>query len=387
MIKYLTRLILYSFAVLLAGCTSLLVADLALRGADLVVGVDENESDGKATITTIIVKSSLDDCNEKYNEGDPTANAIYYCELALTKGQRADFQVANMYESGSGGANLDKPKALEIYKRCAREYRSHERDFVACTTKVKRLEAALVEPPLTSSASIIDAEFPRDAEEKDAGQKKVNKLPRNFEENIISTGSGFFVAKSTVVTNKHVVERCSEVKIRYLNKDFIAKVKAISSSSDLALIQTDLTVKNVPSIRSEASLGEEIMVAGFPLAGLLGTDLIVTSGQVNSLAGLGNDAGILQISAPVQPGNSGGPLIDRSGRVVGVVVSKLNVEKISELLGDSPQNINFAVKPELLVMFLSANHVVFNLSSSLRRYDGVALARQAKVYTAQILCF
>jgi S1-C subfamily serine protease len=63
-------------------------------------------------------------------------------------------------------------------------------------------------------------------------------------------------------------------------------------------------------------LGEDVMVAGHPLSGLLSNDLIVTSGQVNSLAGIGNDPSLLQISAPVQPGNSGGPLIDRSGAIV-----------------------------------------------------------------------
>jgi len=133
-------------------------------------------------------------------------------------------------------------------------------------------------------------------------------------------------------------------------------------------------------------LGEEVMVAGHPLSGFLASDLIVTSGQVNSLAGMGNDPSFLQISAPVQPGNSGGPLIDRSGGIVGVVVSKVNVLRLAKVTGDFAQNINFAIKPEVLRMFLEANRVLYKSGPPGKRLDGVALAERARGFTVQVTC-
>ncbi len=86
------------------------------------------------------------------------------------------------------------------------------------------------------------------------------------------------------------------------------------------------------------------MAYGFPLGGALASSGVATTGTVSALAGLGDDQRVLQISAPVQPGNSGGPLLDEKGFVVGVVVSKLNAMAIAEAIGDIPQNVNFAVK-------------------------------------------
>ena len=99
-----------------------------------------------------------------------------------------------------------------------------------------------------------------------------------------------------------------------------------------------------------------------------------------------NDPTILQISAPVQPGNSGGPLLDRSGHVVGVVVSKINVELLSKVTGDLAQNINFAIKPEILRLFLDANHVSYRSATLWQRFNGVVLADRARQITVLVLC-
>jgi S1-C subfamily serine protease len=95
---------------------------------------------------------------------------------------------------------------------------------------------------------------------------------------------------------------------------------------------------------------------------------------------------VLQISAPVQPGNSGGPLIDRAGAVVGVVVSKLNVARLAKVTGDYAQNINFAVKPELLRLFLEANQITYKGAELGKQLDGIQLAEHARSFTVQISC-
>ena len=132
----------------------------------------------------------------------------------------------------------------------------------------------------------------------------------------VSTGSGFAVAPRLLLTNYHVVDGCVSLTVRHQGRELAATVYATNQGSDLALIETPQSVGNSSPIRHSAALGEEVMVAGYPLAGLLSTDIVVTSGQVNSMAGIRNDPSLLQISAPVQPGNSGGPLIDRSGNIV-----------------------------------------------------------------------
>lgn len=127
-------------------------------------------------------------------------------------------------------------------------------------------------------------------------------------------------------------------------------------------------------------------MAGYPLTGLLSEDLVVTGGHVNSLAGIANDPTLLQVSAPVQPGNSGGPLIDRSGNIVGVVVSKLNAERLSRLTGDIAQNVNFAIKPEVLRLFLDTNRIPYATDAMRNRRESVELAQQARSYTVQVVC-
>jgi S1-C subfamily serine protease len=100
-----------------------------------------------------------------------------------------------------------------------------------------------------------------------------------------------------------------------------------------------------------------VVTYGFPLAGLLSSGPTLTTGEVSALAGLRNNEQQYQISAPVQPGNSGGPLLDMSGNVVGVIVSKLNAQRIAQQTGDIPQNVNFAVKGSEALDFLRRNRV------------------------------
>jgi S1-C subfamily serine protease len=99
-------------------------------------------------------------------------------------------------------------------------------------------------------------------------------------------------------------------------------------------------------------LGEEVVAIGFPLAGLLG-GVNVTTGNVSALSGLGNDSSRIQFTAPIQPGNSGGPVLDRAGGLAGVVVSKLSDLPMIASTGAAPQNVNFAIRKEMVSIFLS----------------------------------
>jgi S1-C subfamily serine protease len=135
-----------------------------------------------------------------------------------------------------------------------------------------------------------------------------------------------------------------------------------------------------------ARTGETVVAVGFRLSGLLSTDPIVTTGIISALSGIRNDRRTIQITAPVQPGNSGGPLLGENGSVVGAVVGKLNAIKVAEAIGDIPQNVNFAVSVGTLQSFLNANEVPYKLDDSSATKSPANIAAEASRYTVLLEC-
>lgn len=214
---------------------------------------------------------------------------------------------------------------------------------------------------------------------------QVNSEPAE-PENRGSSGSGFYVSRNGhVLTNAHVIEACSSITVDGLKATVVAK----SEDFDLAILQAALpedVAKTVAVFAAgPARLNSDVTAAGFPYGGMLG-GLNITRGSVSSLKGLGGDAKTMQITAPVQAGNSGGPLIAATGAVVGVVVSKLDAELVSDAIGDLPQNVNFAIRGEIAKLFLSQNGVEPSLSLSGTPLDPVKLAELASKYTVFITC-
>jgi TPR repeat protein/uncharacterized protein YecT (DUF1311 family) len=191
---------------------------------------------------------------------------------------------------------------------------------------------------------------------------------------------------STVLTNSHVVDSCRQIRILSGNQNGTARVVARDDRNDLALLVTDVRPASVANWRLSIRQGEDVVVYGFPLADVLAAAGNVTVGNVTALAGLGNDARFLQISAPVQPGNSGGPLLDRSGNVVGIVVAKLDALKTASTIGDIPQNVNFAIKASVVAAFLGANGVAQPEGASGPALSTPDLAERAKALAMQVVC-
>jgi S1-C subfamily serine protease len=202
-----------------------------------------------------------------------------------------------------------------------------------------------------------------------------------------SSGSGILFAKGVVVTNNHVISQCAKVEVVYSGQRYPAQVKKRDEKNDLALLDVlNLSSASYPALRRKALSGESVMVAGYPLSGMLSSDVIVTDGIVNALSGAANNASQLQISAPVQPGNSGGPLIDKSGAVIGVVVSKFNALRAAAVTGDVAQNINFAIKPEVLRTFLESESFSLVSTDVGLRLDTEVIAEKAKSFTLKVEC-
>jgi S1-C subfamily serine protease len=202
-----------------------------------------------------------------------------------------------------------------------------------------------------------------------------------------TSGTAFFVSKDgAAITNSHVVERCQQIRVGISGQQGSARVSGRDDKNDLALLATDLHPVQAANWRPSVQQGEDIVVYGFPLAGVLATGGNVATGNVTALAGLGDDSRFLQISAPVQPGNSGGPLLDRNGNVVGIVVAKLNALNIASATGDIPQNVNFAIKASVAGAFLDAQNVVHAEGGGTNALSTPAITERAKSFTAQVIC-
>jgi len=208
----------------------------------------------------------------------------------------------------------------------------------------------------------------------------------NITSGVTRSGSGFFVTKQgQILTNDHVVEGCARLAtsdgkpLTVIDRE--AKV-------DLALLKADATPEAVAIFRGgqPPKPGDQVVAFGFPLPDILSSEGNVSTGVLSATAGLQNDIRFVQISAPVQPGNSGGPLLDASGHVIGVVVAKLDALRIARLTGDVPQNVNFAVHWATVRAFLDEKGVEYRQAPSSSPSETHSIAAQAKLFSVGIVC-
>jgi len=224
-----------------------------------------------------------------------------------------------------------------------------------------------------------------------------------------SVGSGFFISKLRhVITNQHVVSDCRKVTIGDNSKKQVAAdVLETDRRNDLALLRISsmkmasvetkslirkLDIKVVPLashglMRSEdVELGERVMVAGYPYGDIFSDTIKVTGGMVSAIRGMGDDSGQFQMDAAVQPGNSGGPIYDVNGNIVGVVVSQLNKLKVAEVIGSLPELVNFGIKASTVRQFLTSSGLPTKWSNRSQSMSDTQLAKIAKSQTVMVVC-
>jgi hypothetical protein len=174
-----------------------------------------------------------------------------------------------------------------------------------------------------------------------------------------SSGSGFAVSSNGhVITNHHVIEGCENVKIHHNGKSISATVVTYDPQNDLALLKGDFRPSTVLSLSNGTpELLQDVYVAGYPFGRRISTGVKVTKGIISSLTGIGNNFSQIQIDAALQPGNSGGPILDDKGNVVGVAVAKLDIKKILKNYGVLPENTNFGIKTNVVRNILESSGV------------------------------
>lgn len=256
-----------------------------------------------------------------------------------------------------------------------------------CVTKVKTAglsnagDFSIISPP---KPSVVAKPVATNTQAATSDNTQPNKLGAQ-------SGTGFVVSQSGhIVTNNHVIDGCVGEIHGNLSGEAQVPLRIVSTddTNDLALLQGPAgSFKGVASIRDKSIRpGDTVVAIGYPFHGLLTSDFTVTTGIVSSLSGLLNDTRFLQISAAVQPGNSGGPLLDSKGQVVGIVAAKINALKFAKATGDMPENINFAIKPGALRDFLDNSVVPYQTSDSKADLGTADIAKNARDFTLLISC-
>lgn len=302
-----------------------------------------------------------------------TDNAYWPFIDAASKGRQLAIELP---DGSKYNASLNKSNdALKRFTQCSNEWSGMKVAGRSLPTNTKPLPpVATTETPRPPTAPTRPTS--KKSEDSDGSQTG-------------STGSGVIVSTAGhVVTNRHVVDKCGSIKVTKVSDLAVpAQVLAVSRTDDLALLKTPLSGAMAsllvgPGIKQ----GSNIHVYGFPLSGALAATGNFTSGSIAALAGLNNDSRFYQISAPVQPGNSGGPLIDASGNLIGLVTSKLNAITVAQYTGDIPQNINFALKGSVISNFLDAQGINYNTAQAGPDWRATDIAEAARGYSVHIAC-
>lgn len=219
-----------------------------------------------------------------------------------------------------------------------------------------------------------------------AGAPPIGKRPAK-----VATGTAFIVSQSGLaVTNEHVVHSCREVRIE--GRDDIVKMLATDASNDLALLQLPdhSTASATIAAKDQMRQGDNVTVFGFPLNGILASGGNFTTGIVSGLTGIQNNTSQFQITAAIQPGSSGSPVMNDHGDVIGIVFSKLSDAALAKASGFVGENINFAIRGQELRSFLDVNRVAYASSSNSwfsRKKDASDVADAARKWTFIVECW
>ena len=236
-------------------------------------------------------------------------------------------------------------------------------------------------------ASLVDepASVAKSEQQEDEDQSQQEDLTNSLIQ--VSSGSGFFVNKNGVIlTNNHVVEGCQLVTTERNGIAVPLRVLASDQLNDLAILKADFDSPDYFPLSLESPyLMQDIYVAGYPFGDAISTTVKVTKGIVSSLSGIGNNYSNIQIDAALQPGNSGGPVVNELGNVVGIAVAKLDTFVTLEAFGTVPEDTNFAVKSSIAKSMMDAHNIVVEKPSEIQM-SSRDLSRKIQNSTAYIGC-
>jgi uncharacterized protein len=303
--------------------------------------------------------------------------ARLYCKAARMGDTDAKYQLGQMYAFGRGVSRDKELAAAWLYQAAqAGDTRSKVLLQVLEVKSKPRREPTC---PLGRGRTKGWAERP---------PSRLSSARRSI---LAGSGTGFVVnGQGALMTAQHVVDGCRSIQVRKPGSDaFEAEVVAESVGLDLAILKADGNLGDPAPFRQGKGVrpGDTVVVYGFPFPGTLATTGSVATGTVAALAGIRDDPGTLQISVPIQPGNSGGPVLDLSGTVVGVVSARLKPEASSRTSQSDPQNVNFATKGATAATFLEARGVAYVTKPFATELKAADVAELARNFTYRVQCY
>lgn len=221
-------------------------------------------------------------------------------------------------------------------------------------------------------------------------QKATNTQSIDRDPVLIATGTGFYINNKNIVTNNHVIENCTYQTDSNNNELNLLVADVVN---DLALLEGPVRNNSLNISPNPPLLGEKVYVSGFPFNSGL-KSFMITSGNVSSLTGLGKNFSEFSHTAPSQPGNSGGPIVNEYGSLVGVLVSVVDAANFlradietGEIEGDLPQNINFGIKNTVLKSLLADNNIKISERNSYFSISQKRIAEISKSASVLIRCY
>jgi TPR repeat protein len=283
-----------------------------------------------------------------YNKGEGVpqnyAEALKWYRKAAERGDDvAQSNLGLIYEHGQG-VPQDFAEAYKWYNLAASQgskWDSLNRDNLAS----KMTPEQIAEGQRRSSAFVPRKGSPRQSDQAEAVMS--SDTPK-------FSGSGFIISQDGyLLTNYHVVEDASKIMVQIRRESFPARVVKADAANDIALLKVTGSFQLLPiSTSRSVKLGDAVFTIGFPNIDVQGVEPKLTKGDISSLGGIQDDPRYFQVSLPIQPGNSGGPLVNRYGNVIGIISAKLDDLATLKTTGSLPQNVGYALKSSLMNAFL-----------------------------------
>jgi hypothetical protein len=288
---------------------------------------------------------------------DFTAALVWYTKAALQGNPGAQQNLGVMYANGQGVVgNLiysyawsalaaDQGQTVAARNRDNAGRHLSRPQLLTAQELAAKLRAKIGTP---EAATTPDAGRPPSPSPPPAGDL-TPPAPGRQAPRVASSGSGFIITPDGyLMTCHHVIAGGGGITVRVGQRQYPARVIRDDAKNDLALLKISGTFQALAfADQQSATLGQEVFTIGFPDPMLQGVSAKFTKGEISSLAGIRDDPRLYQVSVPVQPGNSGGPLLDMNGNVTGVIEAMLDAKTVFAITGSLPQSVNYAVKGAL----------------------------------------
>ncbi len=317
--------------------------------------------------------------------------AVYWYKKAASQDDvMAEFYLGGCYLAGEGVV-VDDVMAYKWFSLAA----AHGLD--EAKQQLAKLESRMTRAEIAQGQGFAREEVTRRERELAEIIAKAQKIAKDSQagsrnkegSNSIVTGAsgtGFFISEDGYcVTNAHVVANGTRFEVRTAKAAFPAKLVKLDVANDLAILKIESKTVSIAVVSSrDIRLGQAVFTIGFPNIDLQGMAPKLAKGEIAALSGVLDDARYFQISVPLQPGNSGGALVDEHGNVVGIVSAKLSAKAALESSGALPENVNYAIKSSyLLSLFESVTNLSIKLKEPSNRdvkfEDGVKAAQDSAV--------